>query len=393
MKKQWPATLLFALCLLFPVSDVETKIAAAEVQPNQFYFYLKNGIEKSFNLETTNAIASLKKAVALEPENPAGYAYLAMLHLFSYEMSFDLDTQKKNQESIERYVSETLIKGGKRIEKDSKDSQAYLAMAMAKVAKVHWAIHEKRYLTMVQETSNIWEYLQKAKETDPQNYDTYFFIGLLHYHIDQLPGLTRFLSSLLITSGDSQKGLKELELAAQKGDLLQDLALSELYSVYLNFEKQPVRALLFARELKEKFPNNYNFLFALGNTLSDLHRFEEAFDIARQIKKSIQAGKPPYVAQLQPRYNQLMGRILFIQGKHDQAAEYFQKALEDTSLYNARVRVLAFVRMGMIHDARNERKQAEEYYSKALEVEGGEGAAQIEAKKYLNTPYVPSPKL
>jgi hypothetical protein len=48
--------------------------------------------------------------------------------------------------------------------------------------------------------------------------------------------------------------------------------------------------------------------------------------------------------------------------------------------------------MGMIHDARKERKQAEEYYSKALEVEGGEGAAQIEAKKYLNTPYVPPPK-
>jgi tetratricopeptide (TPR) repeat protein len=160
----------------------------------------------------------------------------------------------------------------------------------------------------------------------------------------------------------------------------------------LNFEKNPAKALLFARKLKEKFPNNYNFLFALANILSDLHRFEEAFDIARKIERGIQAGIPPFVPQLQPRYYQLMGRILFIQGEYERAAEYFQKALKDTSLYNARVRVLAFVRMGMIHDARKERKQAEEYYSKALEVEGGEGAAQIEAKKYLNTPYVPPSK-
>ena len=70
--------------------------------------------------------------------------------------------------------------------------------------------------------------------------------------------------------------------------------------------------------------------------------------------------------------------------------EYFQNVLKDTSFYNARTRVWAFVRLGMIHDIRKERKQAEEYYLKALEVEGGEGAAKIEAKKYLKTPYMPA---
>jgi hypothetical protein len=46
----------------------------------------------------------------------------------------------------------------------------------------------------------------------------------------------------------------------------------------------------------------------------------------------------------------------------------------------------------MIHDARNEREQAEDYYSRALNVKDGEGTAQVEAKKYLKTPYVPPPK-
>jgi hypothetical protein len=46
----------------------------------------------------------------------------------------------------------------------------------------------------------------------------------------------------------------------------------------------------------------------------------------------------------------------------------------------------------MIHDVRKERKQAEDYYSRALQVKGGEGAAQVEARQYLKTPYVPLPK-
>jgi len=158
----------------------------------------------------------------------------------------------------------------------------------------------------------------------------------------------------------------------------------------LNFEKQPAKALPLAVELNKIFPRNYNFLFVLGNILADLHRFEEASDVAREIEKNIRAGTPPFVLQLQPRYNQLMGRILFNQGEYDRAVEYFQNVLKDTSFYNARSRVWAFVRLGMINDIRKKRTLAQEYYQKALEVEEGESAARIEAGKYLKAPYVPT---
>jgi tetratricopeptide (TPR) repeat protein len=368
---------------------METEIRAAESQPNQFHSYLRQGIDKAFNLEIADADVFIKKAVELEPENPTGYAYLAMLHLFSYEMSFELKDRDLNQEAMLYYFREALAKGEKRIKNNSQDSQAYYAMALAKIAKLQWAIHQKRYFIIAQETSNIWDYLEKAKGETSQNYDTYFLTGLLHYHLNHLSGIIRFLSSAFIISGKRQKGLQELELAAQKGDLLKELAQAELSSDYLNFEKQPEKALPYAQELNKRFPNNYNFSFVLGNTLADLHRFEEAFDIAREIEKNIQTGIFPFVSQIQPRYNQLMGRILFNQGEYDRSMEYFQNTLKDTSFYNVRTRVWALVRLGMIQDIRKQRKQAEEYYLKALEVKGGEGAAQIDAKKYLKIPYVP----
>jgi Tfp pilus assembly protein PilF len=393
MKIKISETLLLVLCSLFLISVMEKEIGAAEKQPNQFHSYLQQGIDKAFNLEITGADVFIKKAVELDPENPVGYAYLAMFHLFSYEMSFEQSDRDTNQEALLHYVKEAIARGEKRIKNNSQDSQAYFAMALAKIAKIQWAIHQKRYFVLAQETSNIWDYLEKAKEGPSQNYDTYFLTGLLHYHLNHLSGVIRFLSSAFIISGNHQKGLQEMELAAQKGDLLKELAQAELSSDYLNFEKQPERALPYAQELNKRFPNNYNFSFALGNTLADLHRFEEAFDIAREIENNIQAGISPFVPKIQPRYNQLMGRILFNQGEYDKSMKYFQNVLNDTSFYNARTRVWAFVRLGMIQDIHKQRKQAEEYYLKALEVEGGEGAAQIDAKKYLKIPYAPPAKL
>ncbi len=392
MKIRTSKTLFLVLCSLFLISIMGKEIEAAETQPNQFHSYLRQGIDKAFNLEAASANSYIKKAIELDPENPTGYAYLAILNLFSYEMSFELKDRDINQETMLHYVREAIAKGEKRIEKNSQDSQAYFAMALAKIAKIQWAIHQKRYFTIAQETSNIWDYLEKAREGNEasQNNDAYFLTGIFHYHLSNLTGIIRFLSSTFITSANRQKGLQELELAAQKGDLLRELAQAELSSAYLNFEKQPERALPYAQELNKRFPNNYNFSFALGNTLADLHQFEEALGIAGEIEKNIQAGISPFVPQLQPRYNQLMGRILFNQGEYDRSMEYFQNILKDTSFYNARTRVSALVYLGMIHDIRKERKLAEEYYLKALEVEGGEGAARIEAKKYLKIPYVPA---
>ncbi len=379
---------IISLCLCFLISIIETEIAVAQVKNQQIQSCLRQGIEKALNLETQSAIGFFNKAVELDREDPTGYAFLALAHLFFLEISYAPAERVRNRDSMLRYADEALARGQKKIENDEKDGPAYFAMTLATIVKVRWAIRQKSYFAMAHNTSTAWGYMQKTQEINPQVYDIYFPIGLLHYHIDHLPGLARFFSSLLITAGTKRQGIKELELVAQKGDLLKEVAQAELVSAFLYFEKQPAQALTIAMELKEKFPQNYNFAFALANTYSELHRFTEALTIARELHKNIQAGKPPYIPQLQPRYDILMGRIFFNQGEYAEAAEYLKRALEDNSLYNARNKAAALLRLGMIHDIRQERKEAEDCYSRVLEIEGGEGSAPIEAKKYLQAPYI-----
>jgi len=363
---------------------------AAEIPKVQIKNHLKRGVEKVFQMDEKGGAAELMRAVELNKESPAGYAYLALAHLFFFEMSFGEREREENQEFMLRFVDQAFAKGEKWIEKDPKDGEAFLAIALAKLAKIRWLIGQKRYFAMAQEARNVWNYLEIAKELNPENFDIYFPMGLLHFHLDHLPGLTRFLSSLLITSGDRQKGLQELEWAATKGEMLKELAQAELCSAYSNFEKQPARALPLARDLIAKYPRNYNLLFSLANILSDLGHTDEASFVAREIETGIKSGIPPFRSELWPRYFQLIGKIHFDLGEYAKASEYLNRTILDVSPPNARTRALAFVRLGMIHDVRKERKRAEEYYQKALEVEGGEGLAQVAAKEYLKNPYTPA---
>jgi hypothetical protein len=338
---------------------------AAEPQGEPWQTILLPGVEKALNLDEKGALAEFGEALKLYPQNPIAYSCLAMHYLFFYETSFTEKEKKSNEDSLLRAVADAQARAAKKIEKDPRDGEAYFDLALAKMV------------------------LEKARELNPDNYDVYYPLGVFHYYLAQLSGVVRWISSLFITSGDREKGLKELELAAEKGFLLRDMARSNLVSIYYGYEDQPGRALPLARMLKEKYPDNYNFSFALADTLSSLGRFDEALSVAGEIEKGIRAGIPPYRSELWPRYHQLLGKIYLDRGDYERSAQCLKLALKDVAPYNARVRAWALVRLGMIQDARKERNLAENYYRRALEVEGVEGRAQRAAREYLETPYEP----
>lgn len=387
MLKKISIIISFVLCVSAAMQVFAFDTRGAELRTGNYQAHLMEAIDKSFNLDEAGADTSLKKAMELEPDNPTGYAMEAMLHMFAYEMCFSLEKRQKEKEAILYFSDEAVVRGKKRIAKNPKDSQAYVAMALAKIVKVNWAVKEKRYIAMTQETRNIWHYLEAAKSCDPNNYDADFLMGLMHYHIDHFAGMTGFLSSWLITEGDRQKGLAEIRTAAQKGYLLREMARVELVSVYLNYEKQPSKALPIAQELRNKFPNDYNFHFIYATALLELSRFAEAEAMAAQIEKNISSEVPPFIPELQPRYYQLMGRIHFKRGEYGRAESYFQKAIQDKSFYNNRTQARSMLYLGMIHDIRKEHKYAKDYYKRVLKIEGADGAARIDAKGYLQTPY------
>lgn len=379
---------IIVLCLaLFSAPAWTIDKRTAESDGGRFQAYLLQGISKSFNLDEDGADVLLKKAIALEPENPVGYALEAMLHMFAYEMCFTPEQRREEKDAIFHYAGETLAKGAKRLAANPKDSQAYFAVALAKIARVHWAIQEKRYFVMARETLNIWNSLEAAKAADPANYDADYLMGFLRYSIDNFRGVTGVISSMLITQGNRQKGLMEMQTASQKGTLMRDMAQIQLASTYLNYEKQPARALTLIQELRKKYPDNYSFHFLHAVALMELKRFDEAEAQAMQIRDLISIGKPPYVRELEPRYYQLLGRIHQKKGEYEKARLLYLKAMGDQSFYNTRTVARSLLYLGKLADIREDRKTAEDYYNRVLTLEGADAGPRMEAKKYLKSPY------
>ncbi len=363
--------------------------ALPESPPERIKTLLLQGIEKGLHLDEKAAVEELMKAVELDRENPVGYGYLAMAHLFFYESGFGETEKAKREKPLLQAVENAQSRAEKRIEKNPRDAEAYFSLAIARMVKNRWELIHKNYFRALREAQNVWECLERTRELDPANYDVYYPMGVLHYYLGQISGVARWITTLFVTAGEREKGLKEFELAANKGILLKDLARSNLVSAYSGYEKQPARALPLARKLREKYPENYNFSFALANILSDLGQPEEALSISREIAAGIKSGIPPYRTELWPRHALLLGKIALDQGEYDRATENFNQAFKDQAPYNARIRAYALLRLGMIQDARQDRKGAEEYYRKALDVEGAEGTAQRLAREYLETPYTP----
>jgi tetratricopeptide (TPR) repeat protein len=384
--------ILWAFCFLGHLFVYVWDGTAAEPQKEKIRDLLRQGVEIGLDLNEKAAVEALRMVVELDRENPIGYAYLAMAYLFFYETSFDEKEKKRNETSLLRAVEDTQTRAARKMEKDPQNGEACFSLAIARMVKNRWEILHRNYFRAFREAQGVWDLLEKTRELNPQNFDVYYPMGVLHYHLAQLTGVARWIASVFITSGDRERGLKEFEMAYEKGLLMKDLAASNLVSAYSAYEKQPARALPFALKLKEKYPNNYNFSFALGNILSDLGRFEEALSVAREIENGIKSGTPPFRPELWPRHAQFLGKIALDQGNYEKASEYFRQALRDSAPYNARVRAWAFVRLGMIHDARKDRQTAEEYYRKALDVEGAEGSAQRAARDYLESPYSPKGK-
>lgn len=353
----------------------------------KFEGLLLSGIKLGLQLNEEEALTEIKRAIALDQQNPLGYAFLTMAHLFFYETSFSEKEKREKEKTLIAAIAAAQTKAEERIDHSPQDAQGYLALAISKMVKNRYELFQKNYFRAFREARGVWSAIERVRELAPQNYEVYYLSGLLHYYLAHLPGASRWFSSLFIVEADAQKGLKELEVAATKSLFMKDLARANLISIYAQYEKKPEKALPLAETLVQDYPQNYNLQFVLANIYSDLEEFKKAFALAEEIDNKINAHTPPYRVELRPRYHLLLGKIYFDQGQFDRARIYLNLALQDQAFYNARVRAWALVRLGMIHDAQKERELAQEFYQKALEVEGAEGTAQRAAREYLSYPY------
>jgi len=98
----------------------------------------------------------------------------------------------------------------------------------------------------------------QALKLDPNLNDAWFGVGLYNYFVDTLPAYVKMLRFLiLLPGGDRVEGLRQMERAMDKGQLVTAEARFHLGKNYSRpFDRQYARSLELFRRMQEQYPHN-----------------------------------------------------------------------------------------------------------------------------------------
>lgn len=143
-----------------------------------------------------------------------------------------------------------------RLEVNPRDPKALFAMTITTGMLADYSsLIEKRQLKSLKFIRKSEAYAQKLLAVRPDSADAYVALGAANYIIGSLPVHKRVLLWLGGIKGDKQLGMKQLAIAASKGDSLRPFAKILLALADLR-EKKPDQARLQFEDLAAEFPEN-----------------------------------------------------------------------------------------------------------------------------------------
>ncbi|MBI2372003.1 MAG: hypothetical protein HYV08_17535 [Deltaproteobacteria bacterium] len=276
-----PVTLLLC-CLLLAITLAgagEPPAPASAPEPP-----LIEGVDLVLNMDFPAAYQHFEAVLRRWPDRPDGYLGKGLAVLTEHRGRRRL---RANRDAIVQQLQQAAERAEQRFDarREIRDLflqgmargfESQVELAAGNLWSAFLAIREARSL------------LRIALSQDPGFVDPYLGLGFYDYLVSELPGLQRFVVSLLLDKGDKRRGLEEIRLAASRGRYVREYARAALMSIYAYGERQFGLALPLALALKERYPGNPDFYYAVATIYSELDRWDEALAIAQEIRERME---------------------------------------------------------------------------------------------------------
>jgi len=107
-------------------------------------------------------------------------------------------------------------------------------------------------------------------EEYPDCYDAYLYPGVFQYYADRLSGFTGFIAGILGVSGNRREGLREIQLAYEKGIVIYPQASLMMLEIYAYMEGDGYTSLQYFESFLDKYPKNHRIRNWYVNTMLNL---------------------------------------------------------------------------------------------------------------------------
>lgn len=363
---------------------------------------IREGLGDIYNLDHTRAVENFERMIRESPDEPAGYAYLAMT-LWRRELS------DKQELSIDRFAASDFFSDRPRPlsgvdasveERFRKLSQAAAAAAKQRLARApddrgSLFILELTYQNLASFEASLkrnwwaafrygarsYAYNRELLRRDPNFHDARLATGVCAYVAGSLGWSVRWLALLMGYRGSRTRGIAELEAAAAKGQLAADDARVMLVLIYTR-EHNYAPAYAYLAQLLEKYPRNYLFHLDMAGIAMLMNETDRAIAIYEQVLRKNESGEPNY-QQLERAaiYNRL-GAAFRAKGRLPEAASWVRRALAEPGV-SARSATMAHLELGKALGRMGRCKEAILEYQSAAAAPDFAGTRQ-EAQKWIN---------
>jgi hypothetical protein len=376
--------LVFGLVLLISVGwtmQVEAAPAGApfSITPEVAQL-IRNGQQAMYNCDFQTADREIDALIRLYPDHPVGYMYRAVSIWWRCLRD---KTNKSLQDEFLQYADRGIACGEALLKKNPKDFYAlmFLAGIYGNQTRFFLTVPRSRLAAMRSGMKGD-KYNRNALALRPDCIDCLIGTASYYYAPEALPPLLKQLASALGVRGDKAKSLKELELAAEKGELVQTEAKLILLGIYYN-EKWFEKYENLLRNLIHQYPANHIFYRWYANYCLEQKRVPDGI---RFFSSLLARAAEHRQFAISKGYALLeKGRLELEQGAQKEAYSSFSQGIESSPRDQAYL-AQAHLHRGFASDLLKQRSSALQDYQLVLSLPNVEETQKI-AGRFAKTPY------
>ena len=249
-------------------------INAQILQDTASIIMVRQGIDSIFSMQFSYAEEVLKKISKLYPDHPVTILFRGIM---TYWQNYPLMPNSVASSSFEKEIRKSIGLCEKKIN-PSYDAEYLLANLGARGLLLTFYADNGLSNDVYPLATSTYKYVRRSVDFTSYYPDFFFFTGLYNYYREVYPKVHPVYKSFafLFPKGNREKGLNELELAAQNSILLKAESFSYLSYIYLNYENNYQQASYFSRHLHDLYPANPEFLTQYIKNLLLIKGYDEA---------------------------------------------------------------------------------------------------------------------
>jgi predicted Zn-dependent protease len=223
---------------------------------------LNTALAEMYRYELDSADQKFDELVRQFPDHPIGYMHKAEV---VWWRALRDNKNRSLQSTFERYTEEAISKGDRLTKQNPKEFYAFLYTAGAYGNRTRYHVYiTRKYYPAMRAGMRGYDYIKSAYKLRNSYVDCLIGIGAYNYFAGALPAVIKIFAWMFAEGGDKDKGIEQLQAAAQKGEYGQTAAKMVLLGAFYNEKRfDEYRHLLIS--LIEQFPTNPVFITWLAD--------------------------------------------------------------------------------------------------------------------------------